>query len=125
MATNRVARAASGCELGYVLHGKAKSYGKTRTLQISIDPDWVRKLEVKEGTPLRLEGDAKAGLLRLLPVLQVGKAARRLRVCASGRGSWQIPCSGMIAEFFKPVDSMTPLQVVEATAGNGLISERP
>ena len=118
-----VGRAAAGVFLGYTLLGR-KDKGAP-TLSISIHPDLVRKLKVKKGEPLRLDGDLKARMAQLTLVASAtNKAARRLHVSHSGRGDFSIPWSGLVKEAFPEVDGMTPLEGAQVTS-DGLLFELP
>lgn len=118
-----VGRAAAGVFLGYTLLNR-KDNG-TPTLSISIHPDLVRKLKVKKGDPLRLDGDLKAGMAQLTLVgSATNKAARRLNVAESGRGDFGIPWSGLVKEAFPEVEGMTPLEGAEVTS-EGLLFQLP
>jgi hypothetical protein len=115
-------RAAAGVFLGYSLLNKNKG---TPTLCLSIHPDLVRKLKVKKGDPLRLDGDLKARMGQLTLVsAATSKAARRMNVSVSGRGDFCIPWSGLVKEAFPDVDGMTPLEGAEVT-GDGLLFQLP
>ena len=111
-----VGRAAAGVFLGYTLLNR-KEQGGTPTLCISIHPDLVRKLKVKKGDPLRLDGDLKARMGQLtLVAAATHKAARGIRLAASGRGEFCIPWSGLVKEAFPDVKHMTPLAGAEVTS---------
>lgn len=115
-------RSGAGVTLGYSLLGKGKG---TPTLCLSIHPDLVRKLKVKKGDPLRLDGDLKAGMGQLtLVTAATSKASRRINVADSGRGDFSIPWSGLVKEAFPEVDGMTPLEGAEVTS-EGLLFQLP
>jgi hypothetical protein len=115
-------RAGAGVTLGYSLLGKGKG---APTLCLSIHPDLVRKLKVKKGDPLRLDGDLKARMGQLTLVqAATSKAARRINVVKSGRGEFCIPWSGLVKDAFPEVEGMTPLEGAEVTA-EGLLFQLP
>jgi len=115
-------RSTAGVLLGYALHNIDTASG---TLVISIHPDLTRKMKIKEGDPLRLDGDLKEGIGQLTPVAgMVGKATRRVHVQASGRATWSISYSGAIREAFAKPDGMTALASPEVTS-DGLQFQLP
>lgn len=117
-------RAANGCRCGYTVlscHGQNGRYG---TFRLSIHPELMRKLKVSRDSIWRLDGDLKAGMARLTPVQVMGKAARKIRISATGRGDWSIPHSGLIGEAFPAVPTVTELSGVEVTS-EGLLFELP
>lgn len=68
-----------------------------------------------DGDMLRLEVDAKVCLGRLLAVITTGEAVRRVEVrsSATGRGHYELPCTGEVPGYFPPAEVMTELSVVE------------
>ncbi|MGV3664268.1 MAG: hypothetical protein ACO1TE_29115 [Prosthecobacter sp.] len=114
-------RGTSGAELGYSILGLKK---KKPVLMISISPPLVRKLKIKDGDILRLDADRKAGMGRLLPVTNGGKAARKVGVATSGRASWKVACTGEVAEVFPVVDGVTELTSPDV-GSDGLLFELP
>lgn len=117
-------RAMCGCRCGYTILLQRGQNGRAGTFRLSIHPDLMRALKVQRDSIWRLDGDIKAGMARLTPVATLGKAARRIRVSATGRGDWSIPHSGLVAEAFPKVTSVTELAGVEVTS-DGLLFEIP
>jgi hypothetical protein len=117
-----ISRANVGVVCGYSILYKGKG---SPTLSISINADLVRKLKIRDRDPLRLDGDLTERMARLTPVTSSNsKATRKLVISKSGRGEWQIPYNGMIAEAFPAVKSMTPLNGAEVTS-DGLLFQLP
>lgn len=115
-------RSTAGVLLGYSINNKDVASG---TLKISIHPDLIRKMKVKDGDPLRLDGDLKERIaqLTLVAALQ-GKATRKVHVESSGRGTWCISYSGLVRKAFPSPDGMTLLLQPEVTS-DGLQFQLP
>ena len=110
-------RSAAGCKFGISIHPHSKTKpGAGGTMQISIHPDLMRKASYKKDEIYRLDHDPKIKAIRLTPVMKLGKAPRRMKVSASGRGNWSIPYTGKVADVIPNVPSVTDLTVLEITS---------
>lgn len=117
-----ISRSSAGVMLGYSLHNRDTASG---TLVISIHPQLMRDLKLKDGDPLRLDGDLKERIGQLTKVAALnGKATRKVHVQESGRGQWAISYSGTVRTAFPNADTMTALNKPEVTS-DGLQFELP
>ncbi len=118
-------RSAAGCKFGISIHPHSKTKpGAGGTMRISIHPDLMRKASYKKDDIYRLDHDPKIKAIRLTPVMKLGKAARRMKVSASGRGNWFIPYTGKVADVIPNVSSVTDLTVLEITS-EGITAQLP
>lgn len=119
------ARTCTGSKLGYAVRANSGSSSKTSyTLEISIHPDLIKRLKVKDREPLRLDADTVEGYARLTPVAGLGKSARKVILSKSSRGLWSIPYSGEIAEIFPHSKLMTELEEPECSQ-DGIVFKIP
>lgn len=100
-------RSCAGSEVAFAIRA---SKGDVVRLCISIRPDVLRKLQVQDREPMRLESDGK--LCRLIRA--AGKLSKPVRLNKSGRATWECSCTGQVAELWtQNACSMTPLPLVE------------
>lgn len=118
-------RAITGSKLGYAVRANTGSKPNTSsTLEISIHPDLIKRLKVKDREPLRMDADMAEGYARLTPVAGLGKSARKVIISKSSRGLWSIPYSGEIAEIFPHSKFMTELEEPECSQ-DGIVFKIP
>lgn len=110
-------RRSLGARFAYSIRRANKSAGPR--LRVSISPELMSKTGWQDGDWLRLEVDAKARLGRLLQVITAGEAVRRVDVpcAATGRGNYELPCTGEVPNYFPAATAMQEMEVVEVKAG--------